>query len=411
MNKKKTIFLLLILQLSFCFNLLMAQKDISALNTKMHLDSSNGKDLLDVYHHFFNKHNHPDVLKQNNKSNHYKTSFVPAVAYTSQTGVEIDLSGNIGFYTSNQEETNLSTIIANLAYTSKNQILFPVQTNIWTKKNKFYLQGDLGYYKYPESTYGLGGYTTEDQNNPVDDSYIHFYESVLKNIGRNFFLGVGYQLDYHWNIVQAGNYDGTISDFSKYGFNRTSISSGLTLNFLYDNRRNSINPKNGFYANGAYRNNFSFLGSDNNAKSFKLDVRKYIKLNSRNNNVLAFWSYNWLSFGGKIPYSDLPSTGWDTYNNTGRGYVQSRFRGKDMLYFESEYRFGISKNQLFGGVVFGNVESFTETISNKFEKILPAIGAGARIQFNKHSRTNIAIDYAIGVNGSNSLSINLGEVF
>ena len=170
-------------------------------------------------------------------------------------------------------------------------------------------------------------------------------------------------------------------------------------------------PEKGFYANGVYRNNFSFLGSDNKAKLFKLDVRKYFKLNRHNNNVLAFWSYNWLSFGGKTPYLDLPSTGWDTYNNTGRGYVQSRFRGNNMLYFESEYRFGISRNQLFGGVLFGNVESFTEPISNKFEKVLPAIGAGLRIQFNKLSRTNIAIDYAFGANGASGFFINLGEVF
>ena len=410
MYKKKTISLLFF-QLFFCFNALFAQKDTVALDSIRRTDESNNKDLIDVYHHIFNSQIHPHALKQNKKSNHYNTSIVPAIGYTSQTGVEIDLSGNIGFYTSNQEVTNLSSIVANFAYTTKNQILAPVQTEIWTKKNKFNLQGDWGYYKFPESTYGLGGYTTEDQSNPVDDSYFHFYESVLKNISKDFFLGVGYQLDYHWNIVQSGNYDSTVSDFSKYGFNKKSISSGLSFNFLYDSRRNSINPKKGFYANGAYRNNFSFLGSDNKAKSFKLDVRKYIKLNSYNNNVLAFWSYNWFSFGGKTPYLDLPSTGWDTYNNTGRGYVQSRFRGKNMLYFESEYRFGISKNQLFGGVVFGNVESFTETISNKFEKVLPAIGAGARIQFNKHSRTNIAIDYAIGANGSNSLSINLGEVF
>ena len=410
MHKKKKSFFIILLLL-FSFNALLAQKDTSALFTNKYLDSSNNKDLLDVYHQIFNKHNHQQTLKESKKSNHNNTSLVPAVGYTSQTGVEIDLSGNIGFYTSDQAKTNLSSIVANLAYTSKNQILAPIQTNIWTKNNKFNLQGDWGYYKFPESTYGLGGYTTEDQSNPVDDSYLHFYESILKNISKDFFLGVGYQLDYHWNIVQSGNYDSTISDFSKYGFNKKSISSGLSLNFLYDSRRNSINPEKGFYANGAYRNNFSFLGSDNKAKSFKLDVRKYIKLNNRNNNVLAFWSYNWFSFGGKTPYLDLPSTGWDTYNNTGRGYVQSRFRGKDMLYLESEYRFGISRNQLFGGVLFGNIESFTEPISNKFEKVLPAIGAGLRIQFNKHTRTNIAIDYAFGANGSNSLSINLGEVF
>ena len=341
---KEKIIILLLASLFFCLNTLLAQSDPSTLKIK-HFDTSQNKDLLDVYHKIFNNHKQ-QTAKQTTKKNHYNIAIVPSAAYTIQTGVEIDLSGNIGFYTGDQKETNLSSIVANIAYTAKNQILVPILTNIWTKKNKFILQGDWGYYKFPEDTYGLGGYTTEDQSNAVDDSYLHFYESVLKNISPNFFLGVGFQTDYHWNIVESGNYDSTVSDFSKYGYNRKSISSGLTLNFLYDNRRNSINPEKGFYANGVYRNNFSFLGSDNKAKLVKIDVRKYIKLNRHNKNVLAFWSYNWLSFGGKTPYLDLPSTGWDTYNNTGRGYVQSRFRGKNMLYFESEYRFGISRNQL-----------------------------------------------------------------
>lgn len=406
---KEKILILLFASLFFCLNTLLAQSETSTIKIK-HFDTSQNKDLLDVYHKIFNNHKQ-QTAKQTTKKNHYNIAIVPSAAYTIQTGVEIDLSGNIGFYTGDQKETNLSSIVANIAYTAKNQILVPVLTNIWTKKNKFILQGDWGYYKFPEDTYGLGGYTTEDQTNPVDDSYLHFYESVLKNISPNFFLGVGFQTDYHWNIVESGNYDSTVSDFSKYGYNRKSISSGLTLNFLYDNRRNSINPEKGFYASGVYRNNFSFLGSDNKAKLVKLDVRKYIKLNKHNNNVLAFWSFNWLSFGGKTPYLDLPSTGWDTYNNTGRGYVQSRFRGKNMLYFESEYRFGITRNQLFGGVLFANAQSFTEPISNKFEKVLPAAGAGLRIQFNKHSRSNIAIDYAFGANGASGFFINLGEVF
>ena len=67
-----------------------------------------------------------------------------------------------------------------------------------------------------------------------------------------------------------------------------------------------------------------------------------------------------LLFKGNPPYLDLPSTGWDSYNNTGRGYVQGRYRGKDLMYLESEYRFGITRNGLFGGVVFANAE----TVSN-----------------------------------------------
>ena len=82
-----------------------------------------------------------------------------------------------------------------------------------------------------------------------------------------------------------------------------------------------------------------------------------------------------------------------------------------MLYLEAEYRFRILKNGLLGGVVFTNAQSVTDWPSNKFTTIYPAVGAGIRIKVNKHSATNIALDYAFGIGGSNGIFVNLGEVF
>ena len=46
-----------------------------------------------------------------------------------------------------------------------------------------------------------------------------------------------------------------------------------------------------------------------------------------------------------------------------------------------------------------------------FEKVVPAVGGGLRLNLNKASRTNLAIDYGFGFDGSRGLSLNLGEVF
>ena len=126
---------------------------------------------------------------------------------------------------------------------------------------------------------------------------------------------------------------------------------------------------------------------------------------------MCLWTYDWFVLDGKAPYLDLPSTAWDRFNNFGRGYTQSRFRSPKMLYLESELRFNITKNKLIGGALFGNVQSYTEINSNKFEKVLPGYGAGIRLKFNKNSRTNLALDYAFGINGSGGIFVNLGEVF
>jgi hypothetical protein len=128
------------------------------------------------------------------------------------------------------------------------------------------------------------------------------------------------------------------------------------------------------------------------------------------NSVLAFWGIAWLSSSG-TPYLDLPATGGDMYSNSGRGYAEGRYRGKDELYLEGEYRFGISANGLIGGVAFLNGETFSGLQDNSFQKIDPGTGFGIRVKANKHSNTNICVDYGVGVDGSHGFFVNLGEVF
>jgi hypothetical protein len=99
------------------------------------------------------------------------------------------------------------------------------------------------------------------------------------------------------------------------------------------------------------------------------------------------------------------------YNTSGRGYEIGRFRGKDELYFEAEYRFGLTRNGLLGAVVFANAESFTGPQNNSFEGVAPAAGPGLRIKVNKHSDTNLCIDYGVGIKGSRGVFVNLGELF
>ncbi|GAB2539085.1 hypothetical protein [Spirosoma aerophilum] len=128
-------------------------------------------------------------------------------------------------------------------------------------------------------------------------------------------------------------------------------------------------------------------------------------------NILAFWSYNAFTLSGNPPFLDLPSTGRDNTKNVGRGFIQSRFRGKNLLYTETEYRFHLTTNRLLGGVVFANAQTVSEQSNGQFEKVVPAIGTGLPIKMNKVPRTNLSIDYGFGFDGSSGLFFNLGEVF
>jgi outer membrane protein assembly factor BamA len=336
-------------------------------------------------------------------------SVVPALGYTLQSKLALTLAGNIAFRLN--KDSKISTITINTAYTQTKQIIIPVQSNIWTKNNNYDFIGDIRFLKYPQSTYGLGSNSSIRDEDPMNYDFFRFSEIALRRIWTNFYAGIGYIADIHWNVTHQGPLDGVPSDYVKYGVSSHSISSGITLNTLFDSRDNSINPYRGFYASLQYRDNGNYLGNLHSWQSVVIDVRKYINVPFGSDNVLALWSYNWLVLTGNPPYLDLPANTWDTYSGTGRGYIQGRFRGAQMVYLESEYRFRVTNNGLLGGVIFVNAQSFSAGQGTGLQTIQPAFGPGLRIKLNKVSRTNIAIDYGIGREGSRGMFINVGEIF
>ena len=371
------------------------------------VDKIEDKDIMDVIGQLKRKSKRDSTKNKDKKPRKILYSMVPAVGYTLSTGFVGLLSANAAFYLSDSATTNISSVSTSFNYSQYNQITIPVQTNIWTKDNGYNIIVDWRYFKYPQDTYGLGGHSLVENADQIDYSHVRLHQTVLKKITGAFYLGLGYHLDYRWKIKQEGMNE----DVSSYGLPQKSVSSGVVANVLYDSRKNSINPQGGFYANARYRNNLKVLGSNTNWESLVLEFRKYVNFPRGSRNTLAFWDFNWLTLSGKPPYLDLPSTAWDPSNNTGRGYIQGRFRSPNMLYFESEYRFSLTQNGLLGGVVFGNAQSFSNWPTRKFDKIAPGAGLGIRLKINKTSRTNIAVDYGFGTKGSRGLFVNLGEVF
>jgi Omp85 superfamily domain len=370
-------------------------------------------DLIDIGQRILHKNsvNREDLVV--NKKGRVHFSAFPAVGYTLQTGFAGVISANAAFYTGshNHETENISTVVTSIAYTSKSQIIFPIASSIWTHNNKYNILTDWRFLKYPSETFGLGGHTQQDSSYNLDYSYVKLHQALLRNISKDLYIGLGYDFDYFWNIREVDPPVGEPTDFQKYGYSETEKASGISIILKYDSRRNPINPEKGIYANLLFQPKFTFMGSDANWQSLLVEFRAYTKLSSQSRNILAFWSYNWFTLGGTPPYLLLPSTAWDEFSNTGRGYIQGRFRSPNMIDQEAEYRFAISRNGLFGGVVFANAQCFSDVDNGKYEVISPGGGLGIRVMLNKFSRTNLALDYAWGTMGSRGFFVNLGEVF
>ncbi|MGZ3945752.1 MAG: hypothetical protein ACXVJB_12480 [Mucilaginibacter sp.] len=375
--------------------------------TQVQQDTAEERDLSDVFQSIFTKNYKP--AKNDTIGRKPIISFVPAIGYSLQTEAAVTLTGNIVFRDS--PDTKISSITTSMGFTQRRQFTLPVVSAIWTTNNSFLFVGDSRFYIYPQSTYGLGSNSDIEDKQHMRYNLLRISEVAYKRVSGNFFLGAGYRMDDHWNISFEPTKDGAVSDYQVYGATTRSLSSGFSLNALVDSRDISVNASKGFYGAIQFYSAQTWLGSNSNWQSIVIDLRKYYRFPASSENVIAFWSYDWLVLSGKPPYLDLPSTSWDPYSTTGRGYIQSRFRGAQMVYAEAEYRFKILRNGLLGGVVFLNGESLSATPGTKLQSIQPGFGPGLRIKLSKASKTNLDIDYGFGNQGSNGLFLTVGEVF
>jgi len=415
---RKQYFLLFLFSLIF-FNRSDAQIDTSnssllAADTALFRttpDYSHERDIKDV---FRRKSKTKSTFLENEDSENGRQkhfSFVPAVGYTLQTGFAGILSANLAYYNDNNADTKLSSISTSITYSQYNQTIIPFQADIWTKNNKFNIISDNRYIQYPSDIYGLGGRTDPNNGLTINFTGLKLHETILASVAKDFYLGGGIYYDAFWNIKAIDPLTRRRDSLFTRVLGTTEKAVGITFRMLYDSRLNQINPESGWYYNLVYRANTKFLGSDSNWNSVMIDVRTYFHFPENSKNVLAFWNLDWITTSGKPPYLLLPSTGWDDQYNSGRGYIQGRFRGQNMLYLESEYRYRISRNGLFGGVFFVNLQNFSSDISSQFATIIPGYGLGLRLKLNKHSGANLCVDYGFGKDGSRGFFVNLGEVF
>jgi outer membrane protein assembly factor BamA len=348
-------------------------------------------------------------------------AILPSLNYQPATGIAAGAILTSSFYPKNTPRTRLSTVYLYGGYSQFNQVLVTAISNIWTKGHRFNLQGDWRFYNFPTTTYGLGARTQLANASSVDYEHIRFHQTAYKAIGEDYMVGVGYLLDRHFDILNVDQ-NGRLTDYARYGLYRQTTSSGLSAGVLRDRRGNPNNPERGSYLLAQYRVYLRELGSTTNYQAFWFDYRKYIPLGGRLEKQLALWSFNWVTFGGNAPYLDLPATGWDTYNNSGRGYSLGRLRGPSLYYAEAEYRTQLSANGLIGGVLFANAQTIgpwtggvpagLEANTHPYKlQVWPGVGGGLRVKVNKNARTNLAIDYGFGAGGSKGLYFNLNEVF
>jgi hypothetical protein len=337
--------------------------------------------------------------------------------------------------------TSISSGMFNCQITTKRQFITNFRTKIYLKENNWFLQGDWRLLLFTQTTYGLGiknpddpeptfminnlSETTDDLwGDPMKYNQVRFYEKASRRLGNSrFYAGMGIAIDQHFDIVDerldtipsspdfyiTSHYEYSVkNDFNPqhYGTN------GIIFTLLTDTRDNISNCYTGYFLSVSLLENIKIANNSKQSTKFLYEAMYYLGMNNtKSRHVLAFWSWGSFLLNGEAPYLALPAIGWDTYNRSGRGFIQGRYRGLDMMYNEIEYRFPISRNGLFGGVLFANVTNESSYTQKLFEKAAYGLGGGLRLQLDKLSRTNLGVDFGIGSDKSSGIYFNLQETF
>lgn len=381
----------------------MAQENNDSLSFKL-LEQS---DLIDFSSRLFSS---AFTKEKRDKDAEGKVQFsiIPIAPARSGSGAISVSAINASFYA--DKYSNISTIYfypyTNFT-TSYGLLLSPY---VWLSRNEWNGTGEFRLLYNGMKDYGLGTDVPPTDFTVIEHSHFRAYFTGHTRVLNNFYLGVGYNLDYFWGVTEVDPTVETPSEFQQYGIGTgsTTVSSGVSFSILRDSRKNSVNPRNGYFTNLVLRVNRKAMGSSTEWGSVFLDLRRYKNFSKTRHRILAGRAFYWGTFGD-TPYLNLPSTLEDPSGRAGRGYLTNRFRGAQWIFSEAEYRFDISSGGFFGGVLFANMQSYTNR-AGYFDEVLAAAGFGLRLKFNRLSDTNLTLDFAYGKEGWNWY-INLGEFF
>jgi outer membrane protein assembly factor BamA len=316
---------------------------------------------------------------------------VPTIGYSPETDTYI---GTVALFTFNlyhDSLTRTSNAKFEFNYTWNKQLILATEWNYFFKKEKWFTKGQLQYSKFPDYYYGLGANTPKENKLLYTSNRIVFAAYLLKNAGNKFFTGANIRyLNYSDIIYNSALFYPELTDNYTFGV-------GYTV--LRDSRDNLLTPTRGSYFNFNVGYNISRI----NYFSTSIDIRSYKTWGGE-----VTWSnrfVNETNFGNP-PFYDYAFLGGDKFV---RGYNYGRYRDKDLTSYQTELRLPLIWRIGIAG--FGGLSNLYHGNNFDLKKTKYNFGLGLRFLVDRHDKTNLRFDYAIGQEGNNGFYISFGESF
>lgn len=243
---------------------------------------------------------------------------------------------------------------------------------------------DGGIAKVPTKFWGVGYDAAQGSSQEYDNNSIQVHPQLLRQLAPNLYLGVGWDFSsMNANVDERQPGD----KFSQYASDTNPLSSGATVSLNYDSRDTITRPQKGQFISVEYSYFDPSLGSDTHFTATKLQYNYYHPIDDKR--VLAF------DLWGRFTQGDVP---WDRLSLAGddsrlRGYYQGRYRDKDVVSGQIEYRQKL--NWRHGYVLWAGAGALGSSPGDLgSHPLLPTVGAGYR--FEVKPAMNIRLDLGFG---------------
>ena len=327
----------------------------------------------------------------------------PVIARSIETDWSFGVATSATFHLSKNDTVTRTSNMQGIAlYSLKKQTVLALNGAEYFKKEHFILNEQISYSYFPDNFWGIGNNTPDSAVEDYSFKQYYVYLHLMRHLGKRCYIGLLYELQ---NVMQVDYTPNGIFDKENVAGRKPYLISGAGLSFTYDTRTEAFSPDKGTFAQ-FYFNHFGKLtGSDYDYTNIVLDYRKFFRLYKQQ--VLALQGYFFGNVGSEVPIRSLASFGG---NNSMRGYYDGRYRDKNQLVFQGEYRMPVYKK--WGIVVFGSTGDVSNTFTNySLNDLKYSYGAGIRFAISKKEKLNLRLDYGIGQGNNNGLYFQLGEAF
>ena len=329
------------------------------------------------------------------KTRHGRFLVFPYIFYTPETELAFGVGGIITFYTSEYLNLRPSKLSLSGYYSTNQQYKFTLTPQLYMWRNQLFLSMDLVYGHFVERFYDIGNNTpdtgTEDY---TSDSWGGTATVQLpplfisKNPNNKFGLIFDF-LNYQIDDVKNNPY---LQDDEVTGYHG-GWNSGLGFTWVWDNRDNIFYPGHGMFHQVSALFYLQEIGSDYVFNRYKVDLRQYVTVVPSHILAIQFFAS---VVQKSAPFYSLSKVGGQQLM---RGYYEGRFRDKNLLAGQLEYRAHLWRR--FGFIAFAGLGEVAGEFQNlRLDALKPSAGFGLRFLFSKAEKVNLRADIGFGQNTS-----------